>query len=201
MERKNEKNIEKLIPSIEAIVFMHGVPVKETRLAEILDETLENIQKAIGDLKTEYKNRNSGLSILHTDKEVQIVTNKEQSEIIQKFTKKELEGDLSKAALEVLAIIAYRGPITKSDIETIRGVNCSFSLRNLLLRGLISKKPHPTDFRTQIYAITPDFYRFLGISDKEELPDYKKLVGDYRIDVILRGEQEDKKMSNSKSII
>ena len=191
-ENENEKNIEKLIPSIEAIVFMHGVPVKETRLAEILDETLENIQKAIEDLKTEYKNRNSGLSVLHADKEIQIVTNKEQSEIIESFRKKELEGELSKSALEVLAIIAYRGPITKPDIETIRGVNCSFSLRNLLLRGLIFKKPHPTDFRTQIYAITPDFYRFLGISDKEELPDYKKLAGDYRIDAVLRDTSEDK---------
>lgn len=193
-----EKNIEKdLLPMIEAIIFMYGVPVKEMRLAEILGESIEDIRESIKVLKDKYNNKRSGLSIIHVDEKVQIVTSKEQSEIIEKFTKKELEGDLSQSALEVLAIIAYRGPVSKSDIEIIRGVNCSFTIRNLLLRSLISKKPHPTDFRTQVYNVTPDFYRFLGISNEQELPDFEKLAGDYRIDAILynieKKEEDEKK--------
>ncbi len=193
------RNIEKnLLSMIEAVIFMYGVPVKERRLAEILDESIENIREGIKSLKISYYNRESGLSIMHIDEKVQIVTSKDQYEIIKKFTKKELEGNLSQSSLEVLAIIAYRGPIAKPDIEAIRGVNCSFTIRNLLLRSLISKKPHPTDFRTQIYKVTLDFYRFLGISNEKELPDFENLAKDYRIDAILYNEKDgdNKKIDN-----
>jgi len=140
VKNEDESHDKEILSMIEAVIFMYGVPVKELRLAEILERPVEEIREAIEKLKKEYDDRKSGLSIMHVDEKVQIVTSKEQTKVIEKFTKKELEGDLSQAALEVLAIVAYRGPITKPDIESIRGVNCSFTIRNLLLRGLISKK-------------------------------------------------------------
>ncbi len=200
VKNEDESHDKEILSMIEAVIFMYGVPVKELRLAEILERPVEEIREAIEKLKKEYDDRKSGLSIMHVDEKVQIVTSKEQTKVIEKFTKKELEGDLSQAALEVLAIVAYRGPITKPDIESIRGVNCSFTIRNLLLRGLISKKSHPTDYRTQIYSITPDFYRFLGISSKKELPDFEKLAGDYRIDAILYNEKKDDEKESSDEL-
>ena len=96
----------------------------------------------------------------------------ELSPTIEKMTKEELMGDLGKATLETLSIILYQGPIVKSRIDYIRGVNSSFILRNLLIRGLIERREHPEDKRTFLYSPTFDLLTHLGISRVEDLPEY-----------------------------
>ncbi len=192
-EQKIEEDVEQKIGAVatlEAVLFMHGVPVKLSRLSEILGMSRQDILESAQILAQSYEERSAGLRILITEKEVQMVTEKNQGEIIEKFTRKELEGELSSAALEVLAIIAYRGPLSKPDIEAIRGVNCSFTLRNLLLRGLVERSPHPTDSRTKLYGTTLDLVRHLGLASREELPHYEELAGDRRIDAVIYGEGE-----------
>ena len=86
--------------------------------------------------------------------------------------------------MEVVSIIAYRGPISKTEIESIRGVNCSYTLRNLLLRGLIERSDNPRDGRGYVYSITFEFLKKLGVEDVKKLPDHDILSKDERINSI-----------------
>lgn len=174
------------IAIIEAVVFMYGEPVSFSRLAEILEIDEEEVAILTGKLKDIYDDRPiSGLRILIDEKKVQLVTHPNCAETINEFVKSELNKSLSQSALEVLAIIAYRGPISKADIEAIRGVNCSFTLRNLLTRDLIEKVADENNSRTNLYKTTFKFLRSLGIENEKDLPDFEKLVNDKRIDAIL----------------
>ena len=78
--------------------------------------------------------------------------------------------------MEVLAIIAYRQPISKAEIESIRGVNSQYSLRALFMRGLIEKIPNPSDARGSVYQITTEFLQQLGLTSVADLPDFAELV-------------------------
>ena len=93
--------------------------------------------------------------------------------VAQEFVKEEMTGELTKPSLETLTVIAYRGPVSKPELELIRGVNCSLILRNLLIRGLIEEISDKQ--RGRRYQITMDFLKFLGVSSPSELPKYQEL--------------------------
>jgi segregation and condensation protein B len=97
------------------------------------------------------------------------------SEIIENISKEELMKDLSKAALETLSIVLYRSPIKRSEIDYIRGVNSQTILRSLAIRGLIIKKQDTLDERTYIYNPSTELLQFLGIAQKEDMPEYSKV--------------------------
>jgi|GEM_PF-497797 len=190
----NSKHQKQELPetaSIESILFMHGSPIKFAKICEITGAPRKDVLESCEELAASYIQRQAGLRITIHEDTIQMVTEKSQHELIEKFMQKELEGDLSNPALEVLAIIAYRGPLSKPDVEAIRGVNCSFTVRNLLLRGLIERLPHPTDKRTKLYHVTHNFLRSLGLESIEQLPQWENLVGDKRIDAILYGQVDD----------
>jgi segregation and condensation protein B len=112
--------------------------------------------------------------ILHNGSEVQMSTSPDNARLVQDFLKDETTGELTKPSLETLTIIAYRGPVTKAELEQIRGVNCSLIIRNLLMRGLVEAQGEPYDPQTT-FRVTMDFLRFLGVAGVEELPEYDKL--------------------------
>ena len=116
-----------------------------------------------------------------------MATAPENSEIISELVKSEIQENLSKAALEVLSIIAYRGPITRINIEAIRGVNCTFTLRNLMMRGLLEKVDNPSDNRSYLYKISFDFLKKLGIDSISKLPNFETLSQDPRIENVIVG--------------
>jgi len=184
-----EQNI---VAILESVLFMYGRDISFSRIGELLDLSDDEVKNAVEELQKEYKERkNIGLHILVQDEQVQMVTHPDSATIIEQITKKELEGPLTPVASEVLAIIAYRGrgPINKIDIEAIRGVNCSFTLRNLLRRGLIEQSISDDGRHLQQYKTTIDFLRVLGIDSVNELPEYEELSHDKRIDAILYNEQ------------
>ena len=182
-----EQNI---VAILESVLFMYGRDISFSRIGELLDLSDDEVKNAVEELQKEYKERkNIGLHILVQDEQVQMVTHPDSATIIEQITKKELEGPLTPVASEVLAIIAYRGPINKIDIEAIRGVNCSFTLRNLLRRGLIEQSTSDDGRHLQQYKTTIDFLRVLGIDSVNELPEYEELSHDKRIDAILYNEQ------------
>ncbi len=190
-EDKNntEQEIDK-VAVIESVIFMYGEAVKFSRLAEILEVAEEEVSDLVKELKVIYDNRESqGLNIIFDEESVQIVTHPNCAEVIDTFVKGELKKPLSQAALEVLAVVAYRGPISKVDVEAIRGVNCSFTLRNLLMRGLVKKVIDDGNARTHLYKITFKFLRILGVENENDLPDYEDLFNDKRIDAILYSEE------------
>ena len=158
--------------AIESVLFLSGEPVSVKQLVSLLGAKKNDIEEALIGLKETYKER--GLRLIQKGDEWQLATAPELSGVLEKFVKSEYSENLSRAALEVLAIVAYKGPITRAELEFVRGVNSVYSLRNLLMRGLIEKKDNPKDGRSHIYSVTFDFMRHFGLSDVSELPRYKE---------------------------
>jgi len=182
-----------IIAVLESVLFMYGREISFGRIGELLELSEKEVVETVAKLQKEYKNREScGLHIIVQGEKMQMVTHPSSATIIEQITKKELEGPLTPVASEVLAIIAYRGPINKIDVEAIRGVNCSFTLRNLLRRGLVERTVSDDSRRLQQYRTTIDFLRVLGIDDVSDLPEYEELSHDKRIDAILYNEQINK---------
>lgn len=178
----------KLKSIIESLLFVSGEPVKFSKLTKIIGQEEAEVKLATEELARNYSENGGGLMILSKDDEVQLVSNKENMEFVEQLVKNELEGPLSLAALEVLSIIAYRGPVSKLEIEAIRGVNCSYTLRNLTIRGLIERKSNPKDARGYVYVVSFDFLKKLGVEKVENLPEYGTLSIDERINSIVEKE-------------
>lgn len=162
---------------IESLLFISAKPMSIKELTGLTTASAMDVEKACEEIEGEYKNRNGGVLIIKKDKSFQMVSSPENAQLAQGLVKNELAGELTRPSLETLTIIAYRGPISKFDLERIRGVNCSLILRNLLIRGLIELKADKVKKETY-YNITFDFIRFLGITDINQLPDYDKLHQD-----------------------
>ena len=161
---------------IEALLFWKGEPVRLKKLAELLTVSEEEIKTGILALKEKLQGR--GVSLIEKEDEVMLVTTGECSELIEKLTKEELSKDLGKASLETLSIVLYQGPIKRSEIDYIRGVNSQFILRNLLVRGLIEKITDPKDARTFVYKPSFELLAHLNVKNIEELPDYEAVRKD-----------------------
>ncbi len=155
---------------IEAALFYLGEPVSINFLSKTLEVSKKELEKALDELKTNLAER--GLRLVTHEDEVSLVTAPELSSLVEKIIKDERERDLGRAGIETLSIIAYKGPVSKKEIEYIRGVNSQYALRNLLLRGLVERKTSKDDERVVVYNITGDTLRFLGLSKVSDLPEY-----------------------------
>ncbi len=158
---------------IEAILFFKGEPVSLRRLEEILKVSKEEIIDAVSKLKTSLEHR--GIILIESDKEVTLGTKPELSKLIEDLQKEELNRDLSKASLETLSIILYKNDVSRSEIDYIRGVNSSFTLRALSIRGLVEKTIDPKDNRRFMYKPSFELLSFMGIKSVTELPDYREV--------------------------
>jgi segregation and condensation protein B len=176
---------------IESLLFISAKPMSVKQLADLTKKRSDEIKKAGDQLVEESRESKRGIQIIKNGNKYQMASSPENAKLVQEFIKDETTGELSRPSLEALTIIAYRGPISKLDLDRIRGVNCSLIIRNLLLRGLIEAKIDNLKKETY-YTVTFDFIRFLGISDIKELPDYERLHQDDTIDRVLAGpENED----------
>lgn len=158
---------------IESILFWKSEPLSIKELARMLAVDVEKISEGINELEKKLEDR--GIVLVKNGEEVFLATNSSASELIKKITKEEESLELGKAALETLSIILYKGPIRRSDVDYIRGVNSSFIIRNLLVRGLVEKKTDPKDLRTFIYSPSFELLAHLGLSDIKNLPDFEKV--------------------------
>jgi segregation and condensation protein B len=156
---------------IEAVLFWKAEPTSVKKLAGILEVNEDEVRASIAVLKTSLQNR--GLTLVELEDEVTLGTSKDVSPLIEKLTKEELVKDLGKAGLETLSIVLYQGPLTRAEIDYIRGVNSQFILRNLLVRGLVEKVENPSDRRGFLYKPSFDLLSHIGISKISDLPDYE----------------------------
>lgn len=180
---------QKLKSIIESLLFMSGEPLSVSRIVKITGAKKPEIENAVMVLAGENSAQKRGLSIIKKDGQIQMATSPENYSYVQALTKSELQELLSPVSLEVLSIIAYRGPINRSGIEFIRGVNCSYTIRNLLMRGLVERKENPKDNREYIYSVSFEFLKKLGIDDMRKLPDYEELSKDERISFIINNQE------------
>ena len=165
---------EQLIKTLEALLFVAGKPLRAKDFAKLLEMEEGQIKSALDALYLEKKD--SGVVLLENSGEYQLSTNSRFSTQVKNFLNMELREKLTDATVEVLAIIAYRQPISKAEIEAIRGVNSQYSLRHLLIRGLIEKTHNPNDLRSFLYQTTTEFLQHMGLSSVKDLPEFEKLV-------------------------
>ena len=154
---------------VESLLFVAEGPVQIAALAKALEVDAENIETALAELKQEYTQR--GMRVQRLRDKVQLVTAPDAALAIEKFLGIDGSGHLSAAALETLAIIAYRQPITRPAIEAVRGVNCDGVIQTLLSRGLIQEMGRQeTAGRPILYATTFEFLQNFGLRDTDDLP-------------------------------
>jgi segregation and condensation protein B len=158
---------------LEAILFFKGEPVSFKRLEGILNVSKSEIKDAIFNLKNNLQSR--GIVLIENNEEITLGTAPELSELIENLQKEELNRDLSKASLETLSIILYKNSVTRAEIDYIRGVNSSFTLRALSVRGLIEKTVDPKDNRRFVYNPSFELLSFMGINSVEELPEWAEV--------------------------
>ena len=163
-----------LTAKLEALLFIYGEPIDVKKAAQILGERPEQIKQAAAELSEALTKSGRGLALIIKDDRFQLITRPNVGPLLEKVVKAELHEALTPAAVETLAITAYGAPITRSEIDFIRGVNSSFILRSLLLRGLIERETDPHRANAFVYTPSFDFLKYLGLSKIEELPEYEK---------------------------
>lgn len=176
---------------IEALLFLATKPLSVHSIAKTLGEKGSDVTAALVSLAEKRNTDDSGIHLTHIEDEWQLVTNPECSDLGEKLMKDE-DGELTRPSLEALTIIAYRGPITKPEIEAIRGVNCTLILRNLLMRGLIEEKEDPMKGQL-VYTLSIEMMRHLGLHDVRELPQFDELHGNAKIEKLLAALTEGEK--------
>lgn len=155
---------------IEAILFFKNEPVSIAALSKWLGEEKEAVQSALASLGESLEGR--GILVVFDGENAALGTHPDASALIESLQKEEFSRELGRAGLETLAIILYKGPISRREIDHIRGVNSGFILRNLLVRGLIEKTESIAGERSFSYKPTLELFEHLGVTRKEDLPDY-----------------------------
>ena len=181
---------------IEAILFWKGEPISRKKLAEILKVGFAEINEGIEKLKINLEGR--GVTFLEKDDEVMLGTAPELSSLIEHLQKEELNKELSKASLETLSIVLYKNGVTRAGIDYIRGVNSSFTLRALSIRGLVEKIIDPKDNRRYLYKPTFELLSFMGVKSVEELPDYESVKNG--IEIAAKNLEEELKETEEENI-
>ena len=162
-----------IIHVIEALLFSSPRPLSLKRLSEITGELEYTLDCALGQLITAYASR--GIIIRQVAGGYQMVTNPEVAPVIKKLRKVTHSGRLSQAALETLAIIAYKQPITRQEIEKIRGVKSHKIIPDLLHKRLIKSTGKSPVGKFPLYATTPEFLQYFSLNSLEELPPLEEL--------------------------
>ena len=158
---------------LEAILFYKNEPQSIRQLAKLLEKDEAEIKEALGNLQNSLHNR--GICLIIDEKEATLATTPETKELLEKIAKDEMKAEIGKAGLETLAIILYNGPVSRREIDHIRGVNSTFILRNLSLRGLIERDAESLDQRTPKYRGTLNLLAHLGLKNISELPEFESL--------------------------
>lgn len=160
--------------ALEALLFASGEPLEKKRLSALLGIKDSELTLALKALESRLEGH--GLALIETATEIELRTAPEAASMVKKLRESELARDLGKASIETLAIIAYQAGATRGEIDWVRGVNSSASLRTLLMRGLIEGREDERDKRRVRYSITTEALAHLGIARAEDLPRYAELA-------------------------
>ncbi len=180
---------------LEAILFFKGESVSKKKLGELLKVEAGELNEAIEKVKQNFQGR--GMVLLENGDEVTLGTAPELSDLIEELQKEELNKELSKAALETLSVVLYKNGVSRPEIDYIRGVNSSFTLRALSVRGLVEKTLDPKDSRRYIYKPSFELLSFMGIKHIEELPDYAEVSS--QLNITVKNLEEEMKKENETS--
>lgn len=186
---------------IEAILFAAGREVKIIELMSALEESSEEIITLIESMKEDYKNENRGLQIVNVGEAYQLCTKQEYYEYVYTIFDKRNRPNLSQAAIETLAIIAYNPKITRAEIEAIRGVNSDGTIYKLLDYNLIEETGKlDAPGRPGTYGVTSEFLRIFGFNNLNELPDLPRYKLDENQQIVIDDIIEEKEEQNTEAL-
>jgi segregation and condensation protein B len=171
--------------NIEAILFHKAEAVSVKELSDLLHVDIGKVEKAIRSLEEMLAGR--GVQLLRNSDAVMLGTTPETAVIVEQLIKEEIDKELGKAGLETLSIVLYRGPISRSEIDYIRGVNSSYILRSMIMRGLV-ERVSDTKKKNFLYRPTFELLSYLGVSCVEELPEYEMVKRE--LDMLMNPDQE-----------
>jgi len=168
-----------LVSTLESLLFVADEPVEPARLAQALRYALAEVNAALAQLSEEYESHNRGVRLQERNGKVQLVTNPAAAQAVEDFLSLDLTTRLSGPALETLAIIAYRQPVTRVQIEAVRGVDCSGMVRKLEQQGLVEEIGRlETPGRSILYGVTDQFLQHFGLTRLDDLPILPELDAD-----------------------
>jgi segregation and condensation protein B len=167
-----------LAGAIEAILFVTEAPVSVTTLAVSLQQTTDAVTAALGALRARYDERGAGVGLVEIGGGVRIYTRPEHHDAVEQFLQDGQRSRLSQAALETLAVIAYRQPVTRGRVSAIRGVNVDGVVRTLLARGLIVEVGSDPETGGGLFRTTEVFLERMGLRSLDELPSLAPLLPD-----------------------
>ena len=157
---------------IQSLLFVANKPLTTSAISKFVECSTEEADQALRELLAMHSE--TGVVLLESNGSWQFSTNPSNAALVKNFLNIELREKLTDATVETLAIIAYRQPISRAELEAIRGVNCQYSIRNLLVRGLIQKSSQK-EARGVMYETTPEFLQHLGIQSVNDLPSFEGL--------------------------
>ncbi len=160
---------------LEAVLFVRGEPLARGELLKLLGIDVGVLDHALESLAARLV---GGIRLINDGREVELRTAPEAAPLIEMMQKEELSRDIGKAGLETLAILLYKGPSTRSEIDYVRGVNSSHILRVLAMRGLVRRVEHPKDDRSYLYEPTTELLASLGKEKREDLPEFENLMNE-----------------------
>ncbi|SEF74764.1 SMC-Scp complex subunit ScpB [Sphingobacterium lactis] len=174
-----------IILNIEAIIFASAEGISQKDLREVLQDALAieiskvELAEFVGKLKAKYESADYPMALVSINDNLQFLTKPEYHDAINQLQIHKEKKKLSQAALETLAIIAYRQPITKLEVEQIRGVNCDYSIQRLLEKGLIQIAGKSESIgKPLLYATSAEFMNHFGLSSTKDLPQLKDIVAE-----------------------
>jgi segregation and condensation protein B len=180
-EEPDEEPLELLSPEelsggLEALLFVMDDPVDEDTLAGALRCTVEQVRDGLADLAAGYDERRSGLTLRQVGEGWRLYTREEHAPVVERYLVDGQRSRLTQAALETLAVIAYRQPVTRARVSGIRGVGVDGVMRTLLSRGLVHEVGTDPDSGGGLYATTPLFLERLGLRSLADLPELAPLL-------------------------
>lgn len=161
---------------LEAFLFAEGGSISRKKLQQLLECKADRLDEAVAELSQSLSDR--GIALAQTETEIALVTSSGMQGALEKAFEKELGREIGDAGLEVLAIVLYRGQSTRAQIDYVRGVNSSTTVRTLLARGLLERAGNPEDAREYLYRPTTELLAYLGVPDARELPEYATIRGE-----------------------
>ncbi|MBI4359951.1 MAG: SMC-Scp complex subunit ScpB [Candidatus Jacksonbacteria bacterium] len=159
---------------IEALLAGSGKALSYKEIARLTEASVDDVIITVRALHREYEETSRGIRLAVTGQKAELVTAPKYAPLVQKYINKE-EDEMTQAQIETLAILAYRGPLTRAELEDIRGVNCAVILRNLLIVGLIEER---TVSPSNLYEVSTVFLKGIGADRVENLPEYEDLRRD-----------------------
>ncbi|MBQ1988915.1 MAG: SMC-Scp complex subunit ScpB [Clostridia bacterium] len=164
-------NIKEMIPAFEAVLFASGEPMSIERFAQVFEIAPEEVIGIMDELDKKLKKKENGFELVRLENMYQLATKNQYVDYIKKAFDIRRRTPLSPAALEVLAVVAYNQPVTKSFIEQVRGVDCSGVVTTLIEKGLLEERGRlELPGKPLLYGTTKNFLRCFSISDLSELP-------------------------------